>query len=86
MSEWFKVPVLKTGMLFKVSGVRILPHPYELECYAVLAFSKLLLVLLATLTAGSVPQATSDPVLCITTGFSLGPAIAVVRDGWHANK
>ena len=43
MSEWFKVPVLKTGMLFKVSGVRILPHPYELECYAVLAFSKLLL-------------------------------------------
>ena len=43
MSEWFKVPVLKTGMLFKVSGVRILPHPYELHCYAVLAFSKLLL-------------------------------------------
>ena len=44
MSEWFKVPVLKTGMLFKVSGVRILPHPYQLECYAVLAFSELLLV------------------------------------------
>ena len=30
-------------MLFKVSGVRILPHPYQLKCYAVLAFSKLLL-------------------------------------------
>ena len=27
MSEWFKVPVLKTGMLKKASGVRILPHP-----------------------------------------------------------
>lgn len=27
MSEWFKVPVLKTGIPEKVSGVRILLHP-----------------------------------------------------------
>ena len=29
MSEWLKEPVLKTGMLAKVSGVRILPHPSD---------------------------------------------------------
>ena len=29
MSEWLKEPVLKTGMLAKVSGVRILPHPFD---------------------------------------------------------
>ena len=28
MSEWLKVPVLKTGIPGKVSGVRILLHPF----------------------------------------------------------
>lgn len=31
MSEWLKVPVLKTGIPGKVSGVRILLHPYILN-------------------------------------------------------
>ena len=31
MSEWLKVPVLKTGIPGKVSGVRILLHPFFLK-------------------------------------------------------
>ena len=33
VSEWFKVPVLKTGISEKVSGVRILPDPSSLHNY-----------------------------------------------------
>ena len=32
VSEWFKVPVLKTGISERVSGVRILPDPLKKLC------------------------------------------------------
>jgi hypothetical protein len=35
VSEWLKVPVLKTGIPTKVSGVRILPYPCKTGAFLI---------------------------------------------------
>jgi hypothetical protein len=66
VAEWFKAPVLKTGVGSRPPGVRIPPHPPDITKNA-LFLSKLLHELLALPTTCANESASSEPLRRISS-------------------